>query len=149
MTASVRGAERREPRERRGGVRRVRHVVGERARSCPNWIASRARADDAVLDQRLGIARLEEEIGAEERALGLVEEEARVPAVRHVRRREEAEPMAADRQHLVVGERRGGAVGEVLQHDHVADEAAERLRPRRRRRATRSSAPHSSGSKWL
>src|SRR6185369_16227993 len=66
---------RRERRETpQGGARvgRVRHVLRERRMEPARDRLARA-LDDARLDQRLALAGLEEQIGAEQRALGLVE----------------------------------------------------------------------------
>jgi hypothetical protein len=64
-----------------------------------------ARALEDAGGKRLGVAGLEEEVGAEEGALGLLDEEAGVPAVRQVGRREEAQAPMAERTRFTVARR--------------------------------------------
>src|SRR5262249_12823648 len=60
--------------------------------------------DDLGAYDRLRIARMKEEVRAEQSPLGLVEEEAGIPAVRDVRRREKPEPVTAGLENLAVRE---------------------------------------------
>ena len=94
-------------------------------------MCSRAGSTTSALVTGDGIAGLEEQVGAEERPLGPVEEQAGVPAVRHVRRGEELDAVAAGLEDLAVGEGADLAVGEIVEHHELADEAAHRLGPGR------------------
>src|SRR5205085_46109 len=63
----------------------------------------------------------------------LFEQQTGVPAMRYVRRLEEAEAVTAGRERLLVGERPRRARREVVHARERADEAAERRRRRRER----------------
>src|SRR5262245_7274523 len=119
--------QRREPSQRRIGIRRVGRILRQGSRQVALDGGSCA-LDDAGFDQRLGIAGLEEQVRAQQGALGLVEEQAGVPAMRHVRGRQKAQPMPAQRDDLAVGEPPRGAVGEIVDRHVATDEATQRLR---------------------
>src|SRR5206468_1541990 len=82
---------------------------------------------------RLDLAVLLQEIRAEERALGRLEEEARVPAVGHVRRAAVAPAVPPRHDDLAVRERPRRPVGDVVHADDGTHDAARRLGPRRER----------------
>ena len=81
---------------------------------------------------RIGGAKLGEEIAAEQRAAGLLENHAGIPVVRHVRRVEPAHRLAAEIEHLVVLEYARRSVAHVGQPDVAADLAMRRRRLGRR-----------------
>ena len=70
------------------------------------------------------------QVAAQQRAGRLLVEDAGVPAVRGMRRIDEAHPLAADVDHLAVGEDAGRPVGEVIQGDEAAGGAVGRRRLR-------------------
>ena len=68
-----------------------------------------------------------EEVGAEEGLVRFLEENAGVPAVRHVGRGDESELVPAGGKHIVAGEDAGRANGEVIHADHGSYESADGL----------------------
>ena len=116
MTASVVG--RRSPRacsvDRR--VRRHRHGV-------EHLLGLDRRPDDVVAQQRRR-PDLGEHVAAEQGSRRLLEQHLGLPAVGHVRRRDLAQPLAADVQHLAVLQRTRRPVAHVVERQ-VAAEGAE------------------------
>ncbi len=76
---------------------------------------------DVAAGHRRRIAHVGEEIAGEQRAGGLLVEQARVPAVRHVRGVEAAHAAAAQVEDLVVGERARGPRRLIVEPDRAAD----------------------------
>ena len=70
-----------------------------------------------------GGADLAEQVAAQQRARRLLEQHLCLPSVGDVRRRDLAQTLAADVDHLAFGERAGRAVAEIVQR-HVAAECA-------------------------
>ena len=85
------------------------------------------RTDDVGVVQRSRVARLKEEIRAEQDAVTLLEEQAGVPAMRHMRRRQKAQAVSADREGLAVVQRSRRTGSEIVDRDVRADVAAQRL----------------------
>src|SRR5438874_816833 len=108
--------------------RRVGQVVRERPRLVVAERVTKA-PDDVGGGERLDLAVLLQDIRAEERAFGLLEEETRVPAVGHVRRAAVAEAVPPGRDDLAVRERARRPVGDVVHADDGAHDAARGLRP--------------------
>src|SRR5579884_942913 len=106
---------------------RVGHVVRERAGLALHQSAL-AALDDAVRRCRLPVAPLVEEIRTEQDALAFFEENAGIPAMRHMRRGNEPESIPASGQELVGGQSPRRALGEVVDADHRAYQTADRLR---------------------
>src|SRR5438093_147838 len=97
--------------------------VGEVVRERPGLVAEErvAEAPDHIGGgDRLDLAVLLQEIRAEERALGRLEEEARVPAVGHVRRAAVAPAVPPRHDDLAVRERPRRPVGDLGHLGHVA-----------------------------
>ena len=89
--------------------------------------------DDVAFVERLDIAVVAEQVGAEQRPRLLLEQQARVPAVRHVLGLDHPEPVAAGLDPLVLGEHARLADREVADRGARAHEAAHGLGPGRER----------------
>jgi hypothetical protein len=81
-------------------------VVGRKDPRTPvvGGVAGQGGAEDVVAARRLVGTPPGEEVTAQERARGLVEQDAGLPPVRDVGGVEPAQPVAADVEHLAVGE---------------------------------------------
>ena len=73
------------------------------------------------------------QVAAQQRARRLLEQHLRLPAVGHVRGRDLAHPLAAEVDHLALGERAGRAVAQVVERHVAAERAVGDLAARRRR----------------
>ena len=71
---------------------------------------------------------LREEVAAKKRAGGLLEHQAGLPRMRHMRRVDPAHALAAEIEHLAVGENAWRPVGEIVERDHAGDGAMHYLR---------------------
>src|SRR4030095_3526213 len=90
-------------------------------------------SDHIVGRHRLAVTNLVQRRRAEEEPTVFLEQNAGVPAVRQMRRRDEAEAVPTGVDYLVPRKAAGRAGGEVLEIDENADLAAGRLSPRRNR----------------
>src|SRR2546421_2448955 len=71
---------------------------------------------------------MKEEVRPEQSSLRLLKEKPSVPAVRDVWCREETQAMTPGFEHFSIAERARRAVGEIVDHHHCADKAANSLR---------------------
>ena len=102
-------------------------------------LGGQRRLDDVVGGERRAGADLGEQVAAQQRAGRLLEQHLGLPAVGHVRRRDLAHPLAAEVDHLALGERPGRPVAQVVERHVAAERAVGDLAVRARRRATCSS----------
>jgi hypothetical protein len=82
----------------------VEHALGEHR-----------RLDDVVSGERRAGAEVAEQVAAEQRAGRLLEQHLGLPTVGHVRRRDLAKPLAADIDHLSLGEGAWRSVAHVVE----------------------------------
>ena len=101
-------------------------VFGVSAVDAKRRSVSIAGADDVVVRERRAVAERGEEIAREQRARRLLVQHHGVPAVRYVRRSQEAYPFAADVENLAVFERARRARRLISERDHAADLALHR-----------------------
>ena len=87
----------------------MRAVLGREARLVEHLLGGHRRLDDVVGGERQRGAGLAEQVAAEQRAGGLLEEHLGLPAVGHVRRGDLPHALAAEIDDLALGERHGAA----------------------------------------
>ena len=92
------------------------------------------RPDDVALGQRRAVAELGEQVAAQQGPRRLLVQHAGVPAMRRMRRVDEADALAAaEVDHFAVLQHARRAVGEVVERHHAAGLAVRRRRLRRDR----------------
>src|ERR1035437_1417574 len=115
-----------EPRQRGAGASGIWQIAGYRAFTVVDQRLAEA-TDDVVAGDRLDVSVLMKQIRAKQHALRFLEQQARVPAMRNLRRVEEAKSMTTGGENLAVGHRPGRAQrDEVVHPDAFADDATER-----------------------
>ena len=129
------------------GLAGVRHVTGQRP--LLQLLHRFARRPDQVgRSDRLDIAEVMKEIGAEKRLARLLEQHTRIPAVRDVRRAIEPVAILAGSEDVFGRHATRRAEGEIIHAHELADESADGLGLGRKLKQSLS-APISSDSKWL
>ena len=88
--------------------------------------------DDVAVGERGRVAQVGEEVAAEERARGLLVEQARVPAMGDMRRVDPLHFLASEVEPLAVAQGPGRPIRRVGEPDGAPDAAVRRRRPRRR-----------------
>jgi hypothetical protein len=105
-------------------VLRVRHVIHQHRRPLVGFKRLSITAHDVVTRHRLDVTELVHQVRAEQHAVGLFVQDAGVPPVGEVRRRNEAEPVPSSPEDLVRLEPARRAIREVGDVNHRADLSA-------------------------
>ncbi len=108
------------------GVLRVRHVIHQHGRLLVGFEGLPIPAYDVVGCHRLDVAELMHQIRAQQHPVGFLEQHARVPPMRQVRRWHEAEPVPSSLKDLVRLQPARRTIREVGDIDHRAELSAHR-----------------------